>query len=694
MDLRILRASVFAMAVLGACAEPPVDPGMQPPEPPSAMVVGAAGSDPTVEIPLGVGGSYTLLPRGGYYGCDGCIGYVQPPFTDLLIWGITPPLPTGIVLPVGAPVRVIATGIMTYEPTQTLLDRCGPCTDPLVRGEFAAWGLLSYYHLGQLVAAWGPDGDRMNAADSSVVLMAGPVGGDGELYLGRGSFGLGYLAEPDAYYAFNTFAGRFIVTVQAEDGSDSLFQHPKVWVAASPTRPAPGGPVTATLVTADGSVPTDVAWYYVPDVVSGFDGNPPVVAAAARGAAPGAGVEIAPGVAAPATAGPWTVSPRRDGGWTVVDASSGSVTDVAPGGTPTGGAPLMPGVTAPTPGRLETSAPPEAPALPIPIVDCAGQVTCTASVSQAGSFFVVLRLGGALYSASNYHASAATPLELHLTCPTVPRGEAGTCVTSVTPDGTDFQTTAWRFEPADASLPVVNRPAGEGGNHDWGGVLVASGTVFVTATVGNAELSTSAALTVTPRNWEGKAVGITVAGPRCAGPNELPVHPTKDENLGHAAFVVQPTAPLGYGSGPNEGYWYLTDIPGTVYDTVTINCAALQQGSDFWRLQDQETGAVVIGTRSCTRADIPRIEALVKAHEGLRRDAAGSHAQTYMDEFERLAGPRFESVVGAGTVTWAPGDDLDSIGTAAAAYSRQTTDSGPQNPFTPGCRIRYFPQER
>ncbi len=292
------------------------------------------------------------------------------------------------------------------------------------------------------------------------------------------------------------------------------------------------------------------------------------------------------------------------------------------------------------------------------------------------------------YSVVFRQPASVAPPELHLTCPAVTRGETGTCVASVTPEGTAFQTTAWRFEPADPNLPVVNRPGGVE-SHEWSGLLVAGGTVVVTATVGGATLTASAPLVVMPRNWEGKAVSIDIL-PRCASPEQLPLRPSRPQDLGNSTFKPVFTVPIEYASGPNEGYWYLTDVPARIQDSVLINCAAMEEGSEFWRAQVRIRPNVIGGTRPCTRADVLRLRKLVEAHEGLERDAPNSHAKLYMDEFERFAGPRLEPVVGPASSQ----DDvvqavLDITAAAAVASGRIDDPASADNPFRPGCELQF-----
>ena len=276
--------------------------------------------------------------------------------------------------------------------------------------------------------------------------------------------------------------------------------------------------------------------------------------------------------------------------------------------------------------------------------------------------------------------------ELHLDCSpsTVERGEPVSCRARTEPEGGAMQITGWQFAPADPSFGPVDRPEFDVAKQDWSGPMVIGGVVRVTAVVAGVSQTTSAEISVDPRNWVHKPIVPQVTVNR---PGSLKDRPKKDEDLGSAGFDVVMAAPLvAIEDGPNMGFWYFTDIPATVNVTIEINTAALAVGSEFWKVQDLPRigGVVIIGTRSCTRDDVVPLVPLVEAHEDL-------HKSTFLQKFVELAGPFFEPRIGR-TGDNLPGfqDDLNGFRRQALKYSNSITH-GSANPFRPPCIIRYGP---
>lgn len=110
-----VRALLF-VAVFSACSREPVAPSGAVPlvqhHAPRAEVVPVVPAGVLLDS-FSIGGVYDVLPRGGYFGGG---SYARSPEKEQYA-GTIRGHPTGLVLPVGLPVRVLAEGSVTSRST-------------------------------------------------------------------------------------------------------------------------------------------------------------------------------------------------------------------------------------------------------------------------------------------------------------------------------------------------------------------------------------------------------------------------------------------------------------------------------------------------------------------------------------------------------------------------------------------------
>jgi hypothetical protein len=134
-----------------------------------------------------------------------------------------------------------------------------------------------------------------------------------------------------------------------------------------------------------------------------------------------------------------------------------------------------------------------------------------------------------------------TVLSLQCNPASVTRGQSVTCTAGGVSAG---QVTGWSF--SGSNLP------GPTGTLTWSGIMVAAGTVTVTAGGRNA----SKAITVNPRSWTTQPVAPTNAYvPACSFPNSPPL---PSDSPGCSTWTASWTQPslTEISSGPNNGFAY------------------------------------------------------------------------------------------------------------------------------------------
>lgn len=616
---------------------------------------------PAFSAAAGIGGSFGM-PAGG----------------DQI--AAVPLTPTGIMIADGTPVRVTIDGAISRQPTTGLLffcstvewqDACATRWADLVSDQpIPAAGLFGFY--ARAFASWG-GGAPGSMEGSDELSLTGPA--QGELYAGRAGWECYYelnvrnadgtMKSPYELGPCHTFGGGFVVTVQPNDGGGAL-----ILTASTTSLPAAGGSVSFELTAADGSTPRDISWSYVPDAAPA----PPAALPALRAGPADRGVMLA------------------------AAAERGDVFTVGQGGQLVPGRPAQGGIlmvrtpreAAPGPSAaLRGASAVVAASVTISAADaCAGSGSCTVDITTTGTMVARATVGGVQLSASQRilvsdGGGGASP-ELRLECTSsVVRGDDATCRASAEPSDATFRVTEWKFTTEDGR--VIDGP-GEG--TEWSGAMVVGGVVEVRALVNDSPDSATATIAVIPRDWSARALLYQIED---VSPGGLPPHPTSEEGqLGRTEFEPQllPAVRL-VTDGPNAGYHLFADLPAVrVY--VRINTAALSVGSAFYNLQrERRPGVVFDRSNECTRDDVLRLRALVEAHEGLSRDAAGSHTQRYLDAYEQLA----RSALANAFEHYSEDVLLPAAGQAAhgaweASMALHSDQADPLNHL--GCNMRYY----
>ncbi len=259
--------------------------------------------------------------------------------------------------------------------------------------------------------------------------------------------------------------------------------------------------------------------------------------------------------------------------------------------------------------------------------------------------------------------------DLVLTCPAeVVRGTEMSCTTSSSTADAAVTVTNWRFHPDDPSLGEDITPADGSTPNPWGGVMAASGTVIVNATVDGAAKEASAHVEVTPRpDWASKKVEFTpppVSDDEDMSEKPFPVpgedglrhighiHPDKSKwDIRGKLFVIP--------SGPNAGLTYLTGIPYISTWVIHINLSQLRSNSNLGRLHP-ESSPVFDASQTCRRSQLASLVGPIEVHEGTTMHEK-SHAGRYAAEFNRLAGMTAEKIVMS--------PDADVFGTLEEAFT-------------------------
>jgi hypothetical protein len=282
------------------------------------------------------------------------------------------------------------------------------------------------------------------------------------------------------------------------------------------------------------------------------------------------------------------------------------------------------------------------------------------------------------------------PANLTLSClpASVVRGSTVTCTAGTEPAGAALRVTDWRFDPAAGTeVPAVTR------TEDikvWAGEVAVSGTVTVSGVVGTEPRTASQTIPVTPRDWSSQKVAVDV---KDVSPGNLPDPPRRDEDLGNVQPVHQFIVPMHFitDGGPNEGYWYFTEIPVKLQFNVTINTNALREGSAFWRAHPVSPNRnLVLGRQVCTRSQLLTVVLQgVRKHEGFSRDDADSHVQTYTLELERQARTVFEPVVRSTADGRAFEQELTAIDREAQKQTNAVTHADARNPMRLTCTLDF-----
>jgi len=753
------------LVVVQACERSPFEPHETAPV--VRSTARRADLDPTVDIAmlldsLAVGGVYTVEPTGGYSG----LRYARMPERAVYANPIRGH-PTGIELPVGLPVRVLAEGGTVSRPTVAFSagycarygggdSRCVTSSYTYTVHGLAPGGDVMYpYDLGTgLQVRWSRLGVRYTTPFPSPEFYGGAIPPSGstpiaELHFERPSGCCYYPPFGDSVYtAWETYEGRWRFAVVMDDGGRPENGVPALLTLSGPRTDRPmTDSATFTLTAAGGGTLSETRWWFIQPASNTFDGEPlPFVQEPSTGlmvprypdaqrseitelpecaaqstcryqaAHPGALVAMAKmpngsylgagnrGLNRPhvritvdsvtLAQGDTTVfrttapgaSELRVTGYNFVP--SATVTGMAMRGSRAlqvpGTASGEPAVSAPNPQRravrqgTSTTATDGVTAVRgrrrthflDAVFDCsvATEEVCYDDPPQTGYEVVTAIVDGVEQRDSVLVTVTPRPPELILSCrnpsgstdgnggTTVVRAQTVTC--SATATTGPIVVTGWSFVSADSSFLFDrdgNDPSLVTDPTTWFGVMAMSGTVSVRARLGTSSPeSRSASITVTPRDWKGRAIP-SFPIPRSVGQGTLPSKPRRYEDLGETDFYYDTTAHVAarnnslavISSGPNVQLVFVAQLPPIFSDIqILTNDAALTSGSSFWVGQVQSNSGVVFGTRPCSRYDVTSSATRnrILDHEGLTFQQ-GSHTQVYRDAALNAIGPAVEAVV-------------------------------------------------
>jgi len=238
---------------------------------------------------------------------------------------------------------------------------------------------------------------------------------------------------------------------------------------------------------------------------------------------------------------------------------------------------------------------------------------------------------------------------------TVVRAQSVHCKASLDPEGSTeaLTVTDWHFVSPDGTLSRNRHDVNPTFSPDstvWAGPMITSGTVTVTAAIGNSlPQGKSALITVRPRRWTKDSIPHFPLNPDSIGQGSLPTQPDSVHDLGAEEHrwrnngVIDTVLYRGLvEDGPNAYVYFVKTMP-PVLDSVRIliNEAALKRGSPFYFAQQQDTpGVVYNASNPCYRSDVVSADTKDKilSHEGARWELNPvSHAgRMRLLAFERL----------------------------------------------------------
>lgn len=576
---------------------------------------------------------------------------------------------TGIRLPAGLPVRIVASGQIKRTPTDGLrhfcdvrADYCATIQDVLDDMEHTPlqpWGDETWFGdlRGYAQLAWdGPADANGNtvvfAKDEPVIRMNWP---GGELWAGHtywecywALYGGGLDEKGDCW----DMSGSWTISVVPDDGSET---DPKTGepvggggsaqLIATLAGSTPVGTaqkkLSAIAKAGDGSALADVHWYFIPDQQT--DGPPPMAASRFRSS----------GVA--------------DSG---VTHSASSTLGVAPVAAAAPAAVARASGVAPQ--RAGSAGAEQA------LTECENSAVCEPTVDDVGGKLVVM----AYVHGAKYSAEAGVGDDPTLTCsPTVMRGEEAVCEVKGSPVPTVVK---WQFRPTDTRLQPIE--LADAPTTTWRGEMATSGRVTVTIKDGTGTRDLTADIVVTPRStWNPDTVHWTWSD---NSPGSLSPTPHLFEELGETKMVV--TLKLAgvvkvVSGGPNSGLTYFTNPPFTLKLLGAVNTAALSSTGEFHDAQAVfAPSGVVFSTVSppCVRSQFPTYINYIWIHEGTKAREANSHVDTDLRAWNDFAKKELESIVldeASQGDFW--GKQFDQWTDRAYAYSKSVTDAKATNPL-------------
>jgi hypothetical protein len=198
----------------------------------------------------------------------------------------------------------------------------------------------------------------------------------------------------------------------------------------------------------------------------------------------------------------------------------------------------------------------------------------------------------------------------------VTRGSEIVCTASVRTGAGGLHVDEWSFNGQ-------VRTDGETNSSVWRGVMVRGGTIQVKGKIGGiAAPPVSATIIVSDRNWRTKTIalqsGIIQPGNDARMPGLSPAVMTADQLgytrmfIGRSPNDVLPDPTVEVRGGPNDGLYFLGDVPVPVWAPIMLNEAAFASGSQFMQAQERRYQR---GTRWCELAVMGGLRQRVLDHE-------------------------------------------------------------------------------
>ena len=530
--------------------------------------------------------------------------------------------PTGIRLPPGLPVRIVASGGIKREATPGLLTFCEKvapfCENSeevkaMLNNSLPPWGDETWYgdRRGFSQLWWDGPGDAEGNTvvfpqDQPVIRRPWP---GGELWAGHSYWECYWVyTEPDYTQVqgdcFN-MSGSWSIAVVPDDGSetDPKTGQPIAGSAAltatlTSSLDASGFHLTGHAKSAGGTPLAEERWIYVADAPAA----PPMVSSrqeagprAARSAAPADSLHKSESMLPRISTAPLLAPPHTDLG---------------------------------SPSRAARAQASEAAEQFI--ASCDDQSECVADVGTSpGKLVVQAVISGVTYSA---YATVPGSNQLTVECQsahgtnTAVRGEALSCAVG----NPKHVIKGWSFQPDSPELPSVIES--ENFDKTWAGPVAVSGTITVHGWTVVADAfqtppaEATAHIGVIARDWG--AIPTTFAGePEFGGQGDISEIPVAIPGLAGLHIVLGKFAPqfptslparVHTDGGPNAGYYWLQDAFRLLRPKVYINHALDNIGR--WAEQQRVDHPGLIADSKlpwCTTAAFPSVKAEAQRHEGL-----------------------------------------------------------------------------
>jgi hypothetical protein len=278
----------------------------------------------------------------------------------------------------------------------------------------------------------------------------------------------------------------------------------------------------------------------------------------------------------------------------------------------------------------------------VPIWHCTNQPTCSVELPRSGRLAVFAYVEDQLVGAYSGVIRVGKNASLVLTCNgrtdsvKVERGSRMECSASAASPGATLTSTEWAFEDVQG-----NTIPGPSGDSVWGGVMVVGGKMRVSAAVNGTTTEKALTIAVQARDWTGKISYPPEPEAEFGAEPQLRYPPLqegdilKDGTLGITRYPFpQPASGYGLGSGPNEGWYFLDQLPyfNPRGARIFLN-RALMPDDPFYRAQRGSSGSMAFGIPACG----PEFMRLAARHVPAHESGHYSLAKTLMESAEGVA---------------------------------------------------------